>query len=1497
MNIKNKMRHVFATAAVLAAACPANSVFCQVTELSPRIMAEFTNGRIEAKEADHQFGCHLLQSLKDQGIETNIPEDQVKRLRPGVAKISAQQEVELPQGMRFTGFLGYAYVDKVILPYGFFTFSQNGGLEREELFNPGAIPNFGGCYAGHRLLCTSSILNPTPPGSYTYYTTYNWDADTWNNITPPVRNQNQLLMKGVDIDPATGKIYGVYRTRLYELDYDAATSTEIAQLPYELDEGAAMAIYDGKGYILGKNGMFAKVDLNTLQFQVIGEIDFTLFAAHQSMTFDPRTGKLYLAASEVEDNFLYGRLCEVNLEDATTKLVGYFPENEEYLMLHVIYDPENEAPGKINDLSASYDSAALEGMLSFTLPDMTFGGTTLDGEITYSVYINDSDEPVSTGVADKGTKVNVKVTPCEGRTKYVVVLTNQHGEGERNAIESWGGEDVPDVKNIAIVPNGQNVKVSWETCGRNGGYINCEGLGYKVVRQPDGKVCSEFTNEQTVTDYLGDAPFSGYTYEITPIKGDESFEATTSDMYFDGVGRELPYSQDFETAEARHDFYTVNHHSKGWAVEPVTSMGGVLWYNPDYYLDADDWAFSPSFRMEKDMTYILSFDTFKRNENYDEVVGVAMGQGLSPDNYEAVLDSYHIISSQYDDEPDHQEIMVVCPQSGDYHIAFHALSKKNLGTFVIDNIEVVKHRNVNTPSTPTAMSVTPAENGELCATINFTAPTLTIGGEPLAKINRAVLYRNEETTPAAELPTIDPGESYQITDDDAYNGITTYRLAMCNDSGEGAFAEATAYIGYDAPLPPKDVNVVDNLDGTYTLSWDSDSEGVNGGFVDTSDLTYNVYVYEDYDMVALKKGLSVTTYQTDKIIQAQQNALSFYITAENELGESKYAASPFVVVGNSYTVPFIEGFRNNDMKGIWITEGTVNWGIALGESFDYDNNSLCAQNYSDSSNGKLTSGKITIKNVENPKLAFSAGSQGRADNSITVYAYPNGDKNQMVKLSEVDFSNIGSDSFVWETKVVDLDNFKDSEFINIVLSTQMDDEENYAMLIDDLEIRDVKDHNVELSLSMPNRTIIGEDAVINARVHNIGFNTENDYDIEIIINDKPIERISGKELKPFGYQNVSYVYKPSPIDMEKCHVKVNVVAAHDIDNSDNSGEGMIEVNAPFLNPVENLTSESTKEGIRINWGAPSTDTNITDSFETYEPFRYSGFGEWRTIDRDNKANDPVVASTYPGMDLPGAFFTVDFPSLGYDMTGNEQFLGHTGNAYVACVPNVLHKNDDWLISPKLSGNEQTVRMFVSAQKSIRTTSYRIFYSTSGVEIEDFTALDEASRSAGESYEEIEFTLPEGARYFAIYNNSFFGGMLMIDDVTYEAAARELVGYNVYRNNELIATVDANTLTYSDVKTSGHVSYKVTALYSIGESAPCENAITDSVAIIESIGAGVDAKDGKIYVEGADGCEVSIVALDGKVLFNGTARGTVALPVAKGLYIVTVAGKSAKLLVD
>lgn len=1448
----------------------------------------------KAKVAEEtEFGKHLLKTMKEAGVKINMPDEKVKRLKQGAPPQGVQPEVTLPENMRFTGFLNYSYVDgEMWLPYGHYTFSQKDGLQRKALPNPGALLNYSGVYIGNHLKGSGNIEIPQAVNSAYSTRTYDWDTDTWINVTPPLKNRTALTMVGMDLDPVSGKIYGINMmgSGLFEIDFENATSQNVADMPYYMNGASAFAISnDGIGYIIDDDGQLAKVDLKTMEFDQIGYMDFNYLDMLQSMTFDRKTNKLYLAVSEYDEDFyLYGRLCEVNLNDANTKLVGYFPEDEEYTVLHVVYDPEAGAPGKITDLTATYNNTTLEGTLSFTMPEVTFGGRTLTGDVEYSIYINDSEIPVATGKKAAGSRVETVVTPELGRTKYVVILKNDAGEGERNAIESWGGEDFPAVADATITSNGSEVKVSWNLTGVSGGFVKPEGVTYKIVRQPDRMVLAENTSQLSITDKLEELPFAGYSYQITPLKGGESFKMVETEKVFAGVARELPYIQDFNTNSAKYDFYTINHHNGSWKVEPDWDGGGVLWYNASPYLDADDWAISPKLHMEKDMAYYIRFDVFKMG-NHDEILEVGIGSGLNPENYETLMQPT-VINNTYYDGAEHKELMYICRETGDYNVGFHALSQKNTSVIMIDGIEVTFNNIIYAPEAPNDVTVTPGAKGELTATITFTAPSNNIIGDQLSSLNKAVLYRNNIEQPVSELSGIEPGKTYQIIDDEAVNGQAIYSVAVCNEFGEGNKTSATGYVGFDIPVKPNTITVKDNLDGTFSLTWQQSDTGINGGPVDLNDLTYNVYYYEMGEMVPLGKDIEDMQFTTKKIASDEQILFGFYVTAENELGESEYAESPSVIIGEAYSIPFVEGFKLNNLESIWVVEGNeIEWYLGSGTSFDGDDNVMLAESWGYGETGSIISGKLSLKGAASPKAIFSVAAQGGANNIVTLYAYANGESSNRKKIAEVDFSNI-PEGFNWVSAIASLDNFKDSDYINLVFTMFTDDAYNYRILLDDVEVRDVCDHNLEIAVEAPNRGIGGDKAPFAITVHNIGMNPENDYSVEFYADDTLVTTLKGETINQFDRQKFVYDFIPSVADIEN-NIEIRIVSATDMEEKDNSYNCKLEVTQSLLNPAENLTLEDGEGSCILSWEKPSEDTTVTDSFESYTSFLYDGFGEWTVFDGDKSMPTPLVTSSYPGMYDPSSFFTVDFTSLGYDLSERPEFLGHTGSSYIACMPNANYKSNDWVISPKLSGKSQEISLFIQQYGAYMGQKINIYYSTSGNSIEDFKALESAGRNVGDEYQLMTFTLPEGALYFALNNNTEYGGMLMIDDVTFEGAPKHLTGYNIYRNGKLLAKVEADKTTYTDGKSTSIDTYFVTALYEEGESRPSNMvANTSSVESLESEETTVRYSDGMVFISTLNGEDVKIMTVDGIVLYSGCPNGEFSFSIGSGVHIITVGNR-------
>lgn len=1448
-----------------------------------------------------EFGRMLLETWRQSGIELPMPEEQVTRLRKGERRLSTKPEVELPSNMRFTGFLQYSSVDgRIRLPYGFYTFSQKDGLHRKLYKKLQGCLNGGGAYKGNRLYGSSNIELPVSNDPDYRMKFYQWDTDTWQLIDEPIENNYDLVTSGADYDPVSGNVYGISfgdsgKTVLSIMDYETLSIEEVGDLYPLCASISAFAINnEGIGYAIDQNADLFKIDLSTATPEKIGTLDFEFYSALQSMTFDPKTGKLYLVASEGDPDYgeMYGRLCEVNISDASTKLVGYLPEAEEYTVLHVVYDPVQEAPGAIANLTATYADASKNGILSFNMPETTFGGSALLGDVDYAVYINDNQTPALTGKAKAGENVSVEVTAIEGRTKYVVVLSNAAGEGERNAIESWGGTDTPATVKASAATDGNIVTLTWEAGGVNNGFTDLNGISYSIFRFPGPTMIAEGIAGNTFNDNISEEPDGAFVYNIVPVKDGRYFQGMKTNPVYGGAPRTLPYSQDFESDDADYEFFMINNHDKGWEVASDWGVEGVMWYNTSPYVDGDAWALTPCLAFEEGTTYIIDFNTSRINNDYIEYLSVGVGEGYTTSEYETILDRYEIEANSFYSS-DNIHLVYECKKTGAYHIGFHAVSPRNQASILIHNVSVEQGLSVKVPAAVTNLKATPGENGDLYATISFTAPSVTIGGSKLENLSKISLYREGTEEPVAELSDVQPGESYTIIDEDAMNGALSYTVTAWNDFGAGESTSVSVYVGIDTPSAPTAIQVKDNLDGTYTLNWEENPIGVNGGIVDLTELTYSIYYYNDGSVTELAKDIEGTSYTlTGLRDKGPQSFLFLFISAINDLGESEMTEAPTITLGDPYTVPFMEGFAN--LEGIWRPEGeSVSWGLYSGMSADGDNFLMGARAEDDNAYGTLRSGKFTFKGATDPKVVFSFFGIPGIDNTLSLSISREG--GQPEKILSIPFLSLEGQEG-WRTCMVDFTNYSDTEYFSLIFETAINDEDYDFIYIDDINVRNVPDHNLSVMVKPQNRVTAGEEARVDINIHNVGASEESDYKIEIYIDDTLQTTLEGLSLQPFERANLTYMHTVPVISSDICLVRTSIIDSNDRIDVDNTSESSIKVIAPLLERPSNLKANFEGNAIILEWSAPEVQSSVTDSFEGYESFIYNGFGDWSVIDCDGMNTMSVLSNFYPGSGQPASFFTVDFSSLGYDLSVHKDFAGHSGESFIACMRPTSLMSDDWVISPELKGTDQTISLFAKSIGAFFGDSFEIMYSEGGLETDDFISTG-ITFEPNDTWQEFTAEIPAGAKYFAIHCNSMYGGMLMVDDVTYEAADRELTGYYIYRDGNIIAKVDAETLTYSEPIPTKEAKYKVTALYTIGESSPCEELTSSSATTLEAIGAKVIAANGSLIINNANENMINIVSIDGKTIFNEKSKGTISLPVSKGIYIIQIGNHVTKILVD
>ncbi len=293
---------------------------------------------------------------------------------------------------------------------------------------------------------------------------------------------------------------------------------------------------------------------------------------------------------------------------------------------------------------------------------------------------------------------------------------------------------------------------------------------------------------------------------------------------------------------------------------------------------------------------------------------------------------------------------------------------------------------------------------------------------------------------------------------------------------------------------------------------------------------------------------------------------------------------------------------------------------------------------------------------------------------------------------------------------------------------------------------------------------------------------------------------------------------------------------------------------------------------------------VTEDFENPEVFpefslggitatQHTGaFGDWSLYDGNGLMCYSFSCFEVPNLGDPMAWMPFNSMYEYFPVEVGSVYEPHSGNQLLlsVCVSDgdPIPITDHWLISPELMGNEQEISFFARViTPDYGYESFEVLYSTTDDDIDNFVSLDEIWLDATD-WTEYTFTLPEGAKRFAIRHSSqdIFG--LLLDDVTYERAAIAPVAYNIYVDGELVGSTPETTYELPATGlTDGQHTFAVTAVYEGGiESAPATATIDIHSGISELA---------------VDGQPVDVYTIDGRLV----RRQATSLEDLKGLYLI------------
>ena len=1420
-------------------------------------------------------------------------------------KSGMQPILKAPDGTELWGNVIYAsswenLSDNDLVPYSISSFNVTSPITLNTLFeNTSLNANGSGAFLDGKFhFITYGVVFTTIMGTY-----YQYDVEDWNLVTTAdVSDRPDLFGFDTDLDPVTGRVYGCFYDDDFNgkvfgyIDYETKTRTKIASVD-RVFYGIAINA-QGEVYGINDQGNLYKIDKETGALTLIGS---TGLQPHyiQSATFDRKNNKLYWAACFENTN---SGLYEVNTATGAATKVADFPDNEEIVCLTVPAPAaEAGAPAKIEDLAVSYPKGTLDGNVTFTAPTLTYSGATLtDASLTYSIQVN--EEVKANGTVAPGEVMTVPLTLTSGgNTTFTVSTSNAAGRSPLAKISQWIGPDnpkAPSAIKLNINEDTYVATVTWRapTAGVHSGYVNGAQITYDVIRYP-GRV--QVATKQTGTSFtetLASGQMKAYYYEIVPYNGNLKGISGYTEKKIIGEAFSVPYVEYFNT-EDDFNLFTVIDSNKdgitwGWSKE-----NGCAYCSFNFNMHADDWLITPEIYLEAGRKYNFQFSARRSLSDYSQRVSASFGKDLDPSAYTEIIPLTEIQGNTFE----HFKASVRITEEGNYHFAIHDQSIMDAFRTYVDSIIVTAGPLLTAPDTVTNLKLVADPDGYGEAVISFNAPIKDMMGNALTNISKIEIYRTAENTKL--IHTIDnpsPGAALSYTDANALNGYNTYTIVGYAGTEKGEEAVGRVYVGYDIPKYPNNIRLSEENDAAK-LTWAApDQKGVNGGYVDLTSLTYNIYNLNLDNMTFNLEAQDLTgsSHLPAIDMQGNQDLVYYGVTAVSEIGESDYGLSNLFIKGASYRLPFVESFKNGNLdNGLWWVDTERYFSPNAYYTADDNIGSADWMPSGAEQYASFNSGKITLQGSVNPILHFSHRGQPRSDYRLTLNVMTPDGVEHAVKT--IDYRTITGDKR-WIREEIDLNQFKNEKYIILMFLAETHESETYMTSFDAVELYDILQHNLYAQRVNSQLTgTVGEPMTATVKVRNIGQATATDFNVNLYLDNELVATVPGETLEYYADSTYTLTFVPKLKNLGKASVHATVDYANDLDLEDNTTLPVdITIKQSELPVVDDLVGMLGSDGVTLAWSEPESDAkSVTEDFENYEAFSISDVGEWTLVDKDGLRTIGIQGNNWKNMGAAMAYIVFAPQEIGYGSV--THYKPHSGKYYMASFASytndedVTPKNDDWLISPELDGYAQTVSFYAKAASQVYgPESFEILYSTTDKETSSFTRLAGYTVDASDWYEYIA-ELPEGTKYFAIRCISEDKFAFFVDDISYHKGTLTRTGYNIYRDGVLIGSTSDGVTTYKDAETTeGYHVYTVTVVYTEGES-PMSNEATVTNGIEETATAALDVRGetGQIRILNAENKQVAVYTVNGSQIFKGAGHNSMFVPVPRGIYLVKVDEKT------
>lgn len=1376
----------------------------------------------------------------------------------------------------------------------------------------------------------------------------NWqmyNADTWMSWgSSRLDTSKAVVMYDTAYDPTQDNVVYGWMAKLpanndntgwYMLDMTVPSFTLIAQ-PQIAVRGVACSD-QGQYYAIDADGKLYKVAKTTGEFTEVGNTgaksEFRTTAA-----YDELSGMIFYVTVNEEGSSLY----RIDPATAVGTKVYDFPQ---LLQLTNLYFPPREArdkaPAMPENMTVNFPQGSLTGAVEFDIPAMTYDDEPAEGRLAYKVMFTwtansqtgEKESKEFTGSAAYGEHVAETVTlPAARRYDIKVCCTNEAGTGPwTKTITKYLGPDAPDTPySFKGVYEDGKWKLTWgahSTTGSNGGDIDPNTVQYILTFMPEGR---QIITDPGATSYEEEMAepkeFAKYYWTCQALLGEvKASNIRSTDKV--GLGNIYPYWSDDLTS------YTTSTKKDALAGFQVLDLaekhGDWSWVSPQWInhahwrgVDENSYLVFPKVYLYGGRYYTFNFTAGKYGSAYgNPEIRVVMGTAPTEEglNEKVLMENTALTKvASYVNRGETGEkysVSFMPEHDGVYYLAIHHCNKDdgsvkgNAGLYNlrVGGFEITSPIIPGAPQEVINLAATPDVDGGKSVTLSFTCPRENMGGTALMGMTRAEIKRGDLMV--ADVPLT--GSTFKWLDSEPAMGDNSYTVTPYNNDGAGNPTTVSCYVGMTVPADVAELKAEETeTKGTVKLTWTAVEKDKNGK--NAQNVRYAIVRNIGGENEIVAENLKTTEY-TDKVTNGEQTMAVYGVKAVTAEGVSdNWAASKTLLLGNAYNTPYVESINQGEPSSLLIAEASSSYGrwelfydddLAGVESVDHDNGFIGFNSQISGTQGALTTGRIAVpKELENPVFTFYyfLMPQGRNTIDVLIRTDDNPEYQHLYTFTA------GPDGPGWQVCAVDMTPFLGKTVrMTLLVSTVS----HTFTLIDRLALQRMADVDMNnVTIAAPAKSGLNEEVEVTVGFMNAALKPAKDYTVELMRNGEKIDEIAGEELGICERGSVTFTDVIPQTAGDFVEYEAKVVIAGDENEADNCSRkaAVVTVIKPELPVATALKADRSSETeVILQWAAPDMDTRpletVTEGFEGHKTGDKDIAG-WINLDRDGRAIGFGGSSNikFPGLvkdESPA-------PWLAVNDTENNCDPAHGGNVFMgACYLTDRSTNDDWLISPELSGKAQTISLWAKSYTNFYGGDrIEVLYSMSGTDPKDF---EEAFSYpyVPVAWTECKVDLPEGARHFAIRCTSIYQIMLCVDDVTYSPkgaalVAMDLLGYNIWRDGKRVNEQPVTDTNFKDNVPANEVyNYQVTAVYDRGESAACQAVSAGKYSSVGNIGvdgASVYVSDGAIVVENAGDSPVSISRVDGSVVYTG--RGDACVDVSGAVYIVTVGTKAVKVMV-